>query len=98
MKPLKAMHIVPFQLDRLLNAQEKEVFHKVINDTLFCFRCMDVCREGLVNPSLRLDIWNNIVVDGRCAECGNMVYRVMEYGKDPFFYSKALEFRKILQN
>lgn len=98
MKPLKEMHIVPFQLDRLFNKQEREAFNRTLKHSLFCFGCMDVCHLGLVNSKIRLDIWNNVAVDGKCARCGNMVYRVMEYGRDPFFYHKALEFRKSVQN
>jgi hypothetical protein len=98
MKPLKEMHIVPFQLNRLFNEQERKVFNSTLKHSLFCFRCMDVCRMGLIDATLRLDIWNNILVVGKCAKCRNMVYRAIEYGKDPFFYQKALEFRKSIQN
>lgn len=98
MKPLKEIRVIYPQLYRLFNEQELENFSETLKHGLFCFRCMDVCHKGLAHYSLRLDTWNNVVVDGKCLHCANMVCRVLEYGQDPVFYSKAIKFRLSLQN
>ncbi len=95
---LKELKLNLFQLNVLLNKEEKEGFEWLLNEGVYCMRCNDVCKDGVVNYSTRLDSWNNVIVDGRCATCGNSVCRVMEFGEDPGFFAKAIEFRESLQN
>ncbi len=98
MKKLKEINLNTFQLNVLLNEQEKEGFEMLLNEGVYCMQCNDVCKDGVVNYSVKLNSLNNVVIDGECATCGNSVCRVMEFGEDRTFFKKAMEFRKSLAN
>ncbi|NQU52710.1 MAG: hypothetical protein HQ522_09250 [Bacteroidetes bacterium] len=98
MKKLKEINLNTFQLNVLLNEQEKEAFEMLLNEGVYCMQCNDVCKDGVVDYSIKLNSLNDVVVDGDCGTCGNKVGRVMEFGEDPTFFAKAVEFRKSIQN
>ena len=98
MKKLKELKLNLFQLNALLSEQEKEGFEFLLNEGVYCNRCNDVCRDGVINYSVKLNWLNDIVVDGECAKCGHKVCRVMEFGEDKTFFAKAVEFRESIQN
>ena len=98
MKKLNEIKLNTFQLNVLLNEQEKEGFEMLLNEGVYCTRCNDVCKDGVVHYSIKLNALNDVVVDGECATCGHKVCRVMEFGEDRAFFEKALEFRKSIQN
>lgn len=96
-KPME-LRVNYFQLDILFDKNEKKAFQYLLQEGVYCFRCNAICPKGVVDYTLRLDIWNNVVVNGKCAACGNQVVRVMEFGEDLTFFEKAMEFRKSLVN
>ena len=98
MHKLKELKLNSFQLAILLSEDEKSAFEYLLREGVYCTKCSGLCENGVVNYSSRLDSWNNVVVDGECASCGNSVCRVMEFGEDPVFFIKAVEFRKSISN
>jgi hypothetical protein len=98
MQNLKEQRISSFQLKVLLNEQEKESFELLLHEGVYCTHCNAICKDGVDHYSTRLDVSNNLVINGECATCGNRVCKVMEFGEEPVFFAKALEFRKVNQN
>ena len=98
MKKLKEIKLNTFQLNVLLNEEEKAGFELLLNEGVYCNKCKGVCAKGVVNYSCRLNSMNNIVTDGECAICGNPVCRIMEFGENPAFFKKAVKFRKSIKN
>ncbi len=98
MKHLKKIQLDEFQLERLLNDEEKRTYRFIIDTNVFCTHCEDTCPEGVDIESVWLNRFNDIHTDGRCRFCGNGVTRIIEFGANESFYDKAMEFRKSLVN
>ena len=98
MKKLKEIKLSHLQLDFLLNKEEKKGFSFLLNHGVYCTRCNAICAKGVVNYTLRLNRFNDIVVDGECAVCDQKVTRVMEFGENILFFEKAMDYRESLQN
>lgn len=98
MKKLKEIKISRFQLDVLMNKEEIEGFKYLLQHGVFCTRCNTVCTKGVENYTLKLNWLNDIVVEGKCAVCGQKVARIMEFGESRDFFEKAMDFREALQN
>ena len=98
MKKLKEIKLSRFQLNVLLNKEEKEGFGYLLKHGVYCTRCNAICTKGVVNYTIRLNWLNDIVVEGECAVCGQKVTRVMEFGESKTFFDKAMDYREALQN
>ena len=91
---MKTIKLNSFQLNILLDENEKKGFQFLLNKGVYCVRCKSVCKKGVVDYECRLDSRNDIIVNGKCAECGHPVARVMEFGEDKAFFKKADKFRR----
>lgn len=98
MKKLKEIKISRFQLNVLLNKEEKEGFGYLLKHGVYCTTCGGICSEGVLNYTVSLNWLNDIVIEGECAVCGQRVTRIMEFGEDKSFFEKAMDFRESLQN
>lgn len=98
MKRLKEIPLNTFQLNVLLDEQNKEDFRYLLENGVFCTICSGVCIKGVVNYTTKLDGLNDLVVEGECGVCGGRVARVMEFGENKSFFEKAMDFRKSVQN
>jgi len=97
MKKLKEISLNDFQLNVLLNDEEKNDYNFLLNNGVYCSGCGDICKEGVEKTAVTLDALNDIVIRGNCAACGHKVARVMEFGEDKSFFEKAIKFRKSIQ-
>jgi len=98
MKKLKEITLNDFQLNVLLNEEEKNDYNYLLNKGVYCTGCGDVCKEGVVKTAVTLNSLNDIVVRGNCVICGHEVARVIEFGENKSFFEKAMKFRKSIQN
>lgn len=98
MKKLKEIKINKFQLNILLDVNEKSTFEMLLNEGVYCMQCNDICKNGVNNYIITLNSMNDIVVKGECGSCENKVTRVVEFGENRTFFEKALKFRKSIQN
>jgi hypothetical protein len=98
MKRQKEIKLNEFQLNALLSEEEKNGYRYLLDNGVYCNGCQGICKKGVEIKSVKLDGLNDIVVEGTCRVCGHRVARVMEFGEDPEFFEKAVNFRKSLQN
>jgi len=91
---MKKIKLNSFQLNVLLDENEKERFQFLLNKGVYCIHCKSVCKKGVVDYECQLDSTNDIVVNAKCAECGHPVSRTMEFGEDKTFFKKANKFRQ----
>ena len=98
MKKQKALKLNPFQLNVLLNEEEKQDFQFLLENGVYCNNCKAVCPKGVVDYTASLDDLNDIRIEGHCAACGHKVVRIMELGEDRSFFEKVMEFRQSIQN
>ncbi len=97
MKRLKEIKLNEFQLNVLLSEEEKYGYRYLLQNGIYCNGCHDICNKGVELDSVKLDKLNDIVVEGSCNACGHQVVRVIEFGENPEFFEKAMNFRKSLQ-
>ena len=98
MKRQKEIKLNEFQLNAFLSEKEKNGYRYLLDNGVYCTHCQDICKKGIVTTAVKLDSLNDIVVEGNCHVCGHRVARVIEFGEDPEFFEKAMNFRKSLQN
>ena len=89
------IEINKFQLNALLNHQERKGFKYLLENDVYCNTCNDICKYGVSNYKLYLDRFNDIKVIGECTLCGTQVTRVMEFGENESFFRKAVQFRNV---
>jgi hypothetical protein len=97
MNKQKNIQINPFQLNRLLDENEKEDFQFLLDHGVFCNQCELICENGVEDYTTHLDAHNDIVLRGKCAVCGGKVSRIMEFGEDETFFEKAYNFKEELK-
>lgn len=97
MKHQKEIKLNDFQLNVLLSDEEKNGYRYLLENGVYCNGCQTICKEGIEIKSVKLDRLNDIVVEGTCNDCGHRVARVMEFGENPEFFEKAMNFRKSVQ-
>ena len=83
-----------FQLNILLNQEEKEDYQYILNLGIYCVRCEEMCPKGVEVIDNILNSMNDILIKGRCKKCGKTVKRFIEFGEDREFYERAQAFRK----
>lgn len=96
MKRPPAIKINRFQLARLLDKQQMDLYKEVCNSNVFCSHCRDTAKDGIEVEELILNDLNDIMIRGTCRVCNGQVGRIIEFGGDKAFYLKAMEFRKSL--
>ena len=87
-----------FQLNVLLNEEEKDNYRFLLNYGVFCVHCEGICEEGVDVLEIKLTPLNDIMIHGICKVCKGKVTRIMEFGDDKAFYERAIKFRNALQN
>lgn len=83
-----------FQLNVLLNNEQKEGFDYLLNQGVFCSTCGGTCEKGIEIKEIYLNSLNDIMVKGSCKVCNGKVTRIMEFGEDKVFFDKANDFRR----
>lgn len=85
-----------FQLNVLLNNEQKKDFDYLLDHGVFCNTCDKICPEGVEIDEIFLNSSNDIMIKGKCKACGGNVTRIMEFGEDKVFFNNANNFRKSL--
>lgn len=93
MNNLGDFEINQFQLNNLLNHNEKKAFKYLLDNGVFCSSCNDICKDGVINYKIYLDRFNDIKVIGQCFTCNHKVTRIMEFGENESFFRKAVQFK-----
>ena len=91
---MKMIKLNSFQLNILLDENEKKGFQLLLNKGFYCTQCKTICKKGVVEYDCHLDSTNDIIVNGKCAECGHPVNQVIEFGENKTFFEKANKFRR----
>jgi hypothetical protein len=94
MKKLNEIQINHFQLNVLLNVEQKEVFDYLLNEGVYCRTFGGTCSKGVEIKEIHLNSLNDIMVVGKCKACNGDVVRIMEFGENKEFFNKANEFRE----
>ena len=98
MKKLTDIKINGFQLNVLLNDEQKEGFEYLQNQGVFCSTCKGICSKGVEIKEIYLNSLNDIMIRANCKVCNGQVTRIMEFGEDEEFFKKANDFRKSIVN
>ncbi|MCT4601754.1 MAG: hypothetical protein N4A59_02465 [Marinifilum sp.] len=83
-----------FQLNILLNEEEKAAYDHIVQEGTYCVHCKEMCEEGVDVKENFLNEMNDILIKGKCKKCNGRVSRFIEYGEFDEFREKALRFRK----
>lgn len=97
MKHQKQIQINRFQLNVLLNQEQKEAFDFLLKEGVYCTTCVDSATDVTVKE-IHLNSLNDIVVQGICGKCNGKCTRIMEFGEDKNFFEKANDFRKSINS
>ncbi|HEX2935321.1 MAG TPA: hypothetical protein VHO72_08205 [Bacteroidales bacterium] len=87
-----------FQLNILLNDEQKQGYAFLLEKGVYCKQCDGIAAKGVVVEEVFLTNLNDIKVCGTCKACNGKVVRIMEFGEDRAFYEKADEFRQAIKN
>ena len=98
MKRLTDIKINRFQLNVLLDDQQKEGFNFLVKQNIYCVTCSGFCKKGVIIEEIFLNSLNDIMIKGKCKVCNGQVARIMEFGEDKDFFNKANDFRKSIEN
>lgn len=96
MNKLKEIHLNQFQLNILLDEEEKEAYRYIVQEGTYCVHCKDVCTEGVEVRENILNDMNDILIKGVCKKCEGYVSRFIEYGEFGDFVERANSFRKAI--
>ncbi|WP_421919281.1 hypothetical protein [Marinifilum sp.] len=83
-----------FQLNVLLDEQEKAAYDYIVQEGTYCVHCKEMCSKGVDVKENVLNEMNDILIKGICKKCKGRVSRFIEYGEFDEFREKALRFRK----
>lgn len=98
MKRSPEIQINQFQLDLLLNNEQKKFFEMVVTNNVFCSQCGGVAKDGISVNEIFLTDLNDILLKGTCITCNGKVARMMKFGEDEEFYNKAMNFRNSIRD
>ena len=98
MKRPPQIKINRFQLNFLLDDEQKDFFDSVIASNVFCSQCEGICKEGITINEISLTDLNDILVKGTCNTCKGKVARMIEFVEDKAFYERATDFRNSIRN
>jgi hypothetical protein len=94
MDKLKEIKLNRFQLNILLDEEEKAAYDYIIQGGTYCVHCKEMCEKGVDVRDNILNEMNDILIKGICKKCNGRVSRFIEYGEFEEFRVKALKFRK----
>jgi hypothetical protein len=80
MSKLKTIEINRFQLNVLLNSEQKEIFEFILNQNVYCTSCSGMCTNGIEVTNMFLNSLNDIMVNGTCNTCKGNVAKILEFG------------------
>jgi hypothetical protein len=89
MKRPKEIKINRFQLNVLLNDEQKEGFDYILNQNVYCGNCGGVCKQGIEIKEIFLDSLNDIRIEGICKECKGKVARGIRIWRKQGVLSKS---------
>ena len=91
---LDEIKLNPFQLNVLLNEEDKEEYKYIVEEEIFCMKCEDHCTEGVEIKEHFLNSMNDLLLKGNCKKCGTPFNHFIDFGEDPDFFKRAVAFRK----
>jgi len=94
MEKMKEIELNQFQLNVLLDEEEKAAYNYIVQEGTFCVHCKDMCTKGVDVKENFLNDMNDILIKGKCKKCSGNVSRFIEYGEFEEFRIKAAKFRK----
>jgi hypothetical protein len=97
MKKLTVIKINRFQLNILLNPDQKEVYEYLLNQGVYCNSCGENCSKGVQVEEMYLNALNDIMIHGKCKSCNGKVTKIMEFGENKDFFDKAIDFRNSIK-
>ncbi|HBX52752.1 MAG: hypothetical protein A2275_08990 [Bacteroidetes bacterium RIFOXYA12_FULL_35_11] len=97
MDRLEEIPINIFQLNILLDENEKDGFEYIKNNNVYCVTCKKMCVKGIEIKEMYLTSLNDIKICGICNKCKNKVTRILEFGENKRFFNNANKFRKSIQ-
>ena len=90
--------ITRIQLEMLLNEKEKKGFDFMLKKGVYCATCDQSGVAGVRIDKLTLNSLNDVLIEGTCSQFNGKVFRTVEFGENPDFYRKVIEFRQTLDN
>lgn len=91
------MKITKEQLKYILS-EDCEVFEEKILANCFCGNCLGEECARMVDWQASLDNFNDVVLRGKCAECGRPICRVLETGEREECVGRIGEVKKIINS
>lgn len=91
---LKEISLNRFQLNILLNEEEKEAYQYIVQEGTYCVHCKEICSQGVDVKENYLNEMNDVLIKGKCKKCLGSVSRFIEYGEFEDFFERANNFRK----
>ncbi|WP_282124952.1 hypothetical protein [Marinifilum flexuosum] len=93
MSKFKEIKLNQFQLNVLLDEEEKAAYDYIVQEGTYCVHCKEMCTKGVDVKENFLNDMNDILIKGTCKICNGRVSRFIEYGEFDDFREKALRFR-----
>ena len=87
------IELASLQFEKLLNKKQKEAFNYLLNHSVFCPNCTHICPQGVVNYITILTDSDELLIKGKCAECGSGVTRLMLIEEDTDFKDRVKTIR-----
>jgi len=87
------IELASLQFESLLNKEQKEAFNYLLNNTVFCPNCSNVCPEGVRDYKTVLTDANELLMKGKCVKCGSGVTRLMLIEEDAAFADRVKDIR-----
>ena len=87
------IELASLQFEELLNKEQKEAFIYLLNNTVFCPSCSNICPDGVVGYKTVLTDADQVFMKGKCAKCGSGVTRVMLIEEDTGFKDRVKAIR-----
>ncbi|MDE5424352.1 hypothetical protein L3073_19240 [Ancylomarina sp. DW003] len=81
------------QFENLLNKEQKEAFNYLLNHTVFCPSCSNICPDGVMDYKTVLTDADEVLMKGKCAKCGSGVTRLMLIEEDIAFADRVKAIR-----
>jgi hypothetical protein len=82
----------------ILLEEEYPFFQTIIESGIHCVRCNNKYSGRIVDYHIILNDLNDIILKGKCGECGSDVRRYLEYGEKEHFNQRAIALREALDN
>lgn len=96
MNRLKEINLNQFQLNILLDEEEKEAYKYIVQEATYCVHCKDMCINGVDVKESILNDMNDILIKGTCKKCNGKVSRFIEYGEFEDFVERANSLREAI--